>query len=215
MLRQTTLSLRSGLKSHQIGAVGSPQHRNRYATTYGSQRIKYGDGGFGISVYSARKSRHLRIRPYDILEKRTLTPKDPLSTTSTVLSAHWRAFALEDGGVLFTHPSHKQLMTWGQEVLNREAEVMTENMIQNAKEKGLPPPRKTAVSAMNHHISSKIQGIIADKTLENAGIAEWRKKHLWHLMRAKTQPQDRSRLRDTAHSSIFYAVKAAYMRRVD
>jgi hypothetical protein len=120
----------------------------------------------------------------------TKTHETGIAETNTALSAHWRPFALEDGGVLFTHPSHKQIMTWSQEVVKREAEKRGGDM-----------------STYDQHTNSRIQAIIADKTLENAALDEWRRKHLWKLVQAKAFGLGKDRLRGSVFDSIRDTVK--------
>lgn len=85
-------------------------------------------------------------------------------TTTKTLSPQWRMFALTDGGVLLTHPSHKQVMQWNQETLKRENAAIGQ-------------------ADFDRHVDSKIQALMADATLEAVPLSEWRRAHMWRLIR--------------------------------
>lgn len=189
MLRGTGV-LQKRLKSTQKSGTGSPMERNRFAHEYNRRQIRYGNQGWGMSTYHPRKVRTPPIKDLSDIFARKVTEVDPIMSANTALSAHWRPFALEDGGVLFTHPSHKQIMTWTQEVLKRESEE------RNGGE----------MTTFDQHTNSRVQAIIADKTLENSALDDWRKKHLWKLVQAKAFGEGRHRLSGSVYDSIRQSV---------
>lgn len=190
MLRSSAV-LHKKLKSTQKSGTGSPMERNRFAHNYSRGQIRFGNKGWGMSTYHPRRVRVPAVDPLNNLFQSTTTHETPIADANTALSAHWRPFALEDGGVLFTHPSHKQVMTWSQEVIKREAEE-----------------RGGEMNMYDHHTNSRIQAIIADKTLENAALDEWRRKHLWKLVQAKAFGLGKDRLAGSVYDSIRESMKA-------
>ena len=185
MLRQTVLNLKTaGLKSHQITGAGYAYSKNRFAYNYGQAQMKYGNGGFGMSTYSVRKKHNPKPRP--------MRDVGPLST---VLSGHFRSYALADGGVLVTHPSHKQLMQWSHDVEEREAAA-------------------AGITAVSENNKAKIQSIMVDNTLENYALSAWRRKHLWTLVRAKNGYVTEDGNRHWRHSLYQTVRSAAILRRI-
>jgi hypothetical protein len=94
----------------------------------------------------------------------SVATRDHASNTTKSLSPHWRSFALSDGGVLFVHPSHSQVMSWNQATLKKEAEA-------------------TGMSSMDQWVNSRMQAIIAENTLEGVTLSHWRKRHIWALLK--------------------------------
>ena len=60
MLRATLSVL---VKSHQLKKAQHPDASSRYGRNYNRSFIKYGFGGFGMSVYSPKKNRSFRVQP--------------------------------------------------------------------------------------------------------------------------------------------------------
>ena len=151
--------------SHQLKKGQNPLRPASLGRQYSRNYIKYGPGGIGISTYSARKDRRLRVNSLPPVPSTiSFGNETGLSQTTQSLSPHWRTYALEDGGVLFTHPSHEQVMRWGQQVFRKEAEA-------------------TGRTAMSEWTDSRIQSILADNTLENYSIKYWRQRHMWNLIK--------------------------------
>jgi hypothetical protein len=165
MLRNS-LTLR--VHSHQLKKGQHPLRPASLGRHYSRSYIRYGTGGLGISTYSSRKDRRFRVNSLP-WSNAGLSPQQEdqqgLCQTTRSLSPHWRTFALEDGGVLFTHPSHEQVMRWGQQVLRKESEA-------------------TGRTAMSDWTDSRIQAILADNTLENYSIKYWRQRHMWNLIKS-------------------------------
>lgn len=183
MLRQTLLNLKTaGLKSHQITGAGYAYSKNRFAYHYGQAQMKYGNGGWGMSTYSVRKKYNPKPRP--------MSQNLPMHT---VLSGHFRSYALADGSVLITHPSHKQLMQWSHAVEEKEAAI-------------------AGITAVTENNKAKIQSIIVDNTLENYALSAWRRKHLWHLIKAKSGVNTSDAQRSYRHS-IYQSVRSASILR--
>jgi hypothetical protein len=163
--------------SHTKKKGQNPKRPASLGRHYSRSYIRYGVGGLGISTYSTRKDRRFVVNKLPMPPQSLPSPspsssslpsdsdKLGLSRTTKSLSPHWRTFALEDGGVLFTHPSHEQVMKWGQQVFRKEAEV-------------------TGRTAMSDWTDSRIQAILADNTLENYSIKYWRQRHMWNLIKS-------------------------------
>lgn len=169
------------VKSHQLKKAQHPDAGTRFGRHYNRSMVRYGFSGFGISTYSTRKNRSFVVRPTSKGQFSTMTTRDPatgalgtvrssvisrdhLSNTTKSMSPHWRSFALADGGVLFVHPAHKQIMTWNQDTLRREAEA-------------------TGLTSMDQWVHSRMQALIADNTLGNVSLSHWRKRHMWALIK--------------------------------
>lgn len=138
-----------------------------------------------MSVYSPKKDRRFRVLPgfpSPSPQEMDVSGSSPpvswerergLSTTTKALSPNFRAFALADGGVLFAHPTHQEIMKWGQEVLTRETEALG------------------GKSNMDEYVNSRIQAILADNTTENVSLSHWRKNHMWNLIKSHGKLQRR------------------------
>lgn len=177
MLRATLSVL---VKSHQLKKSQHPNAGTRYGRNYNRAFIKYGFGGYGMSVYSPKKNRSFRVQPQATHigsegseEHRTTDlTTGGLSNTTRSLSPHWRSFALDDGGVLFIHPSHQQVMSWSHETHKKETEAM-------------------GMTSMDEWVNSRIQSIMADNTLENVSLGHWRRRHMWMLIKSHGKMQRR------------------------
>ncbi|CCW65657.1 unnamed protein product [Phytomonas sp. EM1] len=170
MLRRCWVALH--VQSHQKKRGQHPNAGTRYGRVYNRGFIRYGFGGFGMSVYTPKKDRRFRIRPVPQAATAPLSDENGLSPTTRTLSPNFRMFALSDGGVLVTHPSHQQIMRWNQGVLDEECKA-------------------TGMTSMDNYINSRIQAIIADNTIENISISQWRKTHMWNLIKAHGSLQRR------------------------
>ncbi|CAD2212856.1 hypothetical protein AGDE_01917 [Angomonas deanei] len=171
MLRCSPVLLR--VQSHQKKRALHPNAGTRYGRVYNRGFVRYGFGGFGMSVYSTKKDRRFTVEP--MLEKPlygSLSPEGGLSPTTKALSPNFRAFALADGGVLFLHPSHRQVMQWGQAVLQEETKA-------------------TGMTAFDEMVNSRLQSMIADNTIENTAITHWRRQHMWNLVKSHGRLQRR------------------------
>lgn len=170
MLQRTTVLLR--VQSHQLKRAQHPNAGTRYGRVYNRGFIRYGFGGFGMSVYSPKKNRSFRpLSPQPPLGD-PLADDSGLAPTTRTLSPNFRTFALADGGVFVSHPSHAQIMQWNQGVLRAENEA-------------------TGATAMDEYVNSRIQAIIADNTIENTSLSHWRKAHMWNLVKAHGRIQRR------------------------
>lgn len=158
------------VKSHQLKKAQHPNAGTRLGRNYTRGFVKYGFLGFGMSTYTPRKNRAPKIQRQ--APPPAIAKSFHLSQTTKSLSPHFRSFALADGGVLFAHPSHKQIMQWGQDTLTKEAEA-------------------TGMTSMDQFVQSRIQAIIADNTLENVSLSHWRKKHMWTLLKSRGKIQKR------------------------
>lgn len=168
MLRHCMTLLK--VQSHQKKRAQHPNASTRYGRVYNRGFIRYGFGGFGMSVYSSRKNRTFRVEPpqpslQDGDRASHFADDKPLVSTTRTLSPNFRMFALEDGGVLVTHPSHAQIMGWGQKVHDAECAA-------------------TGATSMDHYVNSRIQAIIADNTIESTSLKQWRRTHMWNLIKA-------------------------------
>ncbi|EPY26212.1 hypothetical protein STCU_06265 [Strigomonas culicis] len=170
MLRLTQLLCK--VQSHQKKRAQHPNAGTRFGRVYNRGFIRYGFGGFGMSVYSPKKNRNFTVEPPQESVPDVLAADRGLTPTTRSLSPNFRAFALDDGGVLMTHPSHEQVMRWGQGV--RQAEG-----------------RATGMTAMDEAVNARIQSIIADNTIENVSLQHWRKNHMWNLVKAHGRLQRR------------------------
>eukprot|EP00796_Vickermania_ingenoplastis_P008210 gene8210-5735_t len=179
MLRGTRCLLR--VQSHQKNRSQSPHAGTRFGRVYNRGFIRYGFGGFGMSVYSPKKDRRfVPLPPFP-----SLTPVEHgisssvweaeggMTTATRSLSPNFRAFALGDGGVLMAHPSHKQIMAWGQQVLTKETAAAG------------------GKTSMDEYVNSRIQAILADQTIENVTLSHWRRNHMWNLVKSHGKLQRR------------------------
>ncbi|KAK7197907.1 hypothetical protein NESM_000745100 [Novymonas esmeraldas] len=178
MLRLTVSLLR--VQSHQKKRAQHPNAGTRFGRVYNRGFIRYGFGGFGMSVYSTKKDRRFRVMPVPPPPPAT-TPAEQLdlfaddrgmATTTRTLSPTFRMFALEDGGVFVSHPSHAQIMRWNARVHTEEGKA-------------------TGNTVMDEYVNSRIQAIIADNTIENASLSQWRKAHMWAVIKSHGKLQRR------------------------
>lgn len=211
MLRCSRWLLR--VQSHQKNRSQTPQAGTRFGRVYNRGYIRYGFGGFGMSVYSPKKDRRFRVlpsfpspSPVEMGELRGsmasplsssadganetsyfLTQRG-LSTTTRALSPNFRMFALADNGVMVLHPTHQDIMRWGQRVLEKEKEALTEPSDDGSDVLNKSSSRR---ASMDNHIQSRIQAILANNTTENVSLSHWRKNHMWHLIKAHGRLQRR------------------------
>lgn len=231
MLRLSRWLLR--VQSHQKNRSQTPHAGTRFGRVYNRGYIRYGFGGFGMSVYSPKKDRRFRVLPpfpspsavemgevggtesgrgtaplsssvdHSSGENVVVLTQRGLTSTTRALSPNFRLFALADNGVLVVHPTHQDIMRWGQEVLEKETEAL---------EKGSDGPQEgsTAKSrrraSMDDYTRSRIQAILANNTTENVSLSHWRKNHMWHLIKAHGRLQRRWGVPDTlqgARTTLF------------
>ena len=129
------LKIRSHTRPSNRHPLGGAKHGREYNMSF----KRYACGGWGIGTYSVGKDR--RYMPKDIygVSKAPKTPKNSdvsigdgadretsYTRTTKSLSAQFRPFALDDGGVLFVHPTHKQVMEWGSDAMKKERELTAE-----------------------------------------------------------------------------------------
>lgn len=152
------------IKSVQMYRVGNPLRGKGYGRNYTKSFKRYAFGGWGMGVYSVRKDR--RFMPKVAFGDPSWPSNDsaPFSRTTKSLSPHWRAFALKDGGVFFSHPSHKQTMLWGQDSMKKEQ-------------------AKLGLTGMDQQINSRMQAIIAENTIENVSLSQWRRAQINSMIR--------------------------------
>lgn len=170
MLRRCQALLR--VQSHQKKRAQHPNAGTRFGRNYNRGFIRYGFGGFGMSVYSSRKNRNFRVQKVAETAGDPLADDHGLSATTRTLSPNFRTFALNDGGVFVTHPSHAQIMQWNQKVLQEEC-------------------KETGMTTMDQFVNSRIQSILADNTIENISLSHWRRTHMWNLIKAHGRLQRR------------------------
>lgn len=178
MLRFTQALLR--VQSHQKKRAQHPNAGTRFGRVYNRGFIRYGFGGFGMSVYTPKKDRTFKVRPVDpepavtiAGERRDLfADNSGMAATTRTLSPTFRMFALEDGGVFVSHPSHEQIMRWNQGVLTEEGKA-------------------TNNTAMDEYVNSRIQAIIADNTIESTSLSQWRRAHMWNIIKSHGNLQRR------------------------
>lgn len=163
------------VQSHQQKNVGSiPLKGHGYGRNYTQTLVKYASKGWGIGTYSARKDRRFLPRRFN----RAVTAEEkfdftmPIGRTTKTLSPHFRPFALADGGVLFVHPSSREILTWTHEVLGKEQKA-------------------SGLGNVHDESRAKIQALIADNTIEHVSIGQWRQLHIQRLLR-KTLQRNRS-----------------------
>jgi hypothetical protein len=160
MLRQTSPLL---VLSHQRQHSGNRLAGKGYGRSYNLAFKKFGFGGMGCSVHHVKKDRRFVVTSLNDTAPAGKHIDEPLGNTSKTLSPHWRPFGLTDGGVLFTHPSQKQVMGWTQTILQKEQQA-------------------SGLSTYDQQVNSKIQSLVADNTLENVSLAQWRRQHLFNLI---------------------------------
>lgn len=135
-----------------------------------------------MSVYSSKKDRRFRVLPPPQIEA-PFSDVSGLSSTTRTLSPNFRIFALRDGGLLVAHPSHKDIMQWGQKVLSVESEA------------------KEVKASMDEYVDSRIQSIIANNTIENVSLSRWRKNHMWNLLKSHGKLQRRWGMPDSVQGA--------------
>ncbi|CAJ1012828.1 hypothetical protein Q4I28_008141 [Leishmania naiffi] len=178
MLRFTQALLR--VQSHQKKRAQHPNAGTRYGRVYNRGFVRYGFGGFGMSVYTPKKDRTFKVMPVPPSPPATTAAEQRddfadnrgLVATTRTLSPTFRMFALEDGGVLVSHPSHAQVMQWNQRVHTEEGKA-------------------TNRTTMDEYVNSRIQAIIADNTIENTSLSQWRKAHMWNVIKSHGRLQRR------------------------
>jgi hypothetical protein len=109
-------------------------------------------------------------------------PHKPHLTVCNTLSPHWRPFALQDGGVLFIHPTQKQVMSWTADVLRLENE-------------------KAGMKGVHDEAVHKIQAIVARDSLDHISYQYWRKQHLDLLIRKHQRRNNSTPLVDYCKAS--------------
>ena len=123
----------------------------------------YAQGGFGTGTYTTAKDRRFKtpmfIEPFEPHKPENM----PMTNTTKSLSHEWKPFALNDGGVLFLHPTRDQIMAWNQKVMLKERET-------------------TGMTTRDHDIEAKTQTLMADNTLEHISLAAYRREHLTRLI---------------------------------
>jgi hypothetical protein len=159
----TTLSLL--IKSHQTHGTGHPLAGKRYGRSNTRHAVSYGGYGWGISFFVQPKDR--TFKPMRFNGPATLEGHTAQSTTTKTLSAHFRPFALADGGVLIVHPSQKQIMSWTHDVLGREQAA-------------------SGLGDVHAATRSKIQALVSGSAVENVSVSHWRQKHIERLLRKHT-----------------------------
>ncbi|KAG5465649.1 hypothetical protein CUR178_00359 [Leishmania enriettii] len=178
MLRFTRAQLR--VQSHQKKRAQHPNAGTRYGRVYNRGFVRYGFGGFGMSVYTPKKDRTFKVVPVPppppattAAERRDdFADNRGLAATTRTLSPTFRMFALEDGGVFVSHPSHAQIMRWNQRVHTEEGKAANSTV-------------------MDEYVNSRIQAIIADNTIENTSLSQWRKAHMWNVIKSHGKLQRR------------------------
>ena len=167
------------IQSHQhFHTTVIPYHGHGYGRNWTKSLVKYASKGWGISNYSARNDNRFIPRRFN----RTVTAEErhnyfaPIGKTTKTLSPHFRPFALADGGVLFTHPSSREILTWTHEVLGKEQQA-------------------SGLGNIHDESRAKIQSLIADNTIEHVSIGQWRQLHIQRLLR-KTLERGRHEFAD-------------------
>lgn len=187
MLRSTRSLLR--VQSHQKNRSQTPQAGTRFGRVYNRGFVRYGFGGYGMSVYTPKKDRRFRVQPapppptpaeLGIGSPSIWAREGGLSTTTRALSPNFRAFALADSGVLFAHPTHQEIMRWGQKVLETETATA-----------GSDGEEKRSPASMDAYVHERIEAILADNTLENVSLTHWRKNHMWTIVKSHAKMQRR------------------------
>jgi len=159
-------SITRAVQSHQKRQYRVPQFAAGYGRNWNESFKRYANRGWGLGFYNPQLDRRFR----GMTSNRRLSQEEiddgcqPLSRTTKTLSPHFRPFALEDGGVMFLHPTTKQILTWTHDVLGKE---------------------QTASGIGNVHDQSraKLQALIADNTIEHVSLATWRRTHVQRILR--------------------------------
>lgn len=140
-----------------------------YGRSYNGKAIRQNaNSGWGISTYSAGKDRRYQYARAPHKPHAPDAPANmPISNVTKNLSHEWRPFALNDGGVLFIHPTRDQVLKWSEEVMKRER-------------------ASAGMSTRDHDTSAKIQTLIADNTLEHISLTTWRRTQLYNLLRRQS-----------------------------
>eukprot|EP00760_Papus_ankaliazontas_P023195 PhM_4_TR1979/c0_g1_i2/m.43773 len=162
MLQRTTHCLGRQKSQVQHGI----RHRlasSRWGRNYNYAMAMYGPYGYGIGKIQPRRDRSapiVSITP-DAKSTTSLTQSDVTRT----LSPEWTPYALADGGVLFTHPSTKQVLQWTHDVMKHEREASGQSSRYDAER------------------SAKIRDLLARNTIEAQPIEAWRKRHVVDVLR--------------------------------
>lgn len=178
MLRATVSLLR--VQSHQKKRSQHPNAGTRFGRVYNRGFVRYGFGGFGMSTYSTKKDRTFKTLPPQSMPIGGPHAGDEggLAPTTQTLSPNFRTFALADGGVFVTHPSHSQIMQWNGGVLQADA-------------KAAAAGPSGGMTSMDQFVNSRIQAIIADNTIENVSLSQWRRTHMWNIIKSHGNLQRR------------------------
>ena len=172
MLRASISRLR-GTKSTQIDRGKHPLSGSRKGRSYNHAYRTYGPYGYGVGKMTTRKNRSVDIAPrHDIQRPRPNGSRDgPLSDVHRTMSKHWVPYALEDGGVLFTHPSTKEMLRWSHDTLREERKCT-----------GM-------YSTTDADRDAKIKTLLERNSIEAQPIEAWRKKHIAQLLKEKLRIQ--------------------------
>lgn len=182
MLRSTHTFLR--VQSHQqLGVSSTPLKGHGYGRQWTASSIKYSNKGWGVGAYHARQEKRFLPRRFgrDVSTEEKFDFSAPIGKTTKTLSPHFRPFALADGGVLFVHPSSREILTWTHEVLGKEQKA-------------------SGLGNVHDESRAKIQGLIADNTIEHVSITQWRQVHIQRLLR-KTIQKNRHEYANWSRSS--------------
>ena len=152
--------------------VTKQRHRlsgSKQGRTYNYAYRVYGPWGYGIGKLQPRKDRSAAIIPRSDVEAPSPhgSLHGPLSDVTRSLSKEWIPYALEDGGVLFTHPTTHNMLRWSHETLREER-------------------RATGLySTYDADRDAKIKTLLARNTIEAQPLESWRRKHIVQLLRAR------------------------------
>ncbi|KNH09480.1 hypothetical protein XU18_0165 [Perkinsela sp. CCAP 1560/4] len=163
MFRQPKALLKQ-TKSTVVQSTRHPLSGSKKGRDYNYAYRTFGPFGYGVGKNQSKKDRTAVIfpKPYPPSAQRT---DGPLSDVSRSLSKDWAPYALQDGGVLFAHPSMHQVLQWSHETLKEER-----------KTTGLH-------SIVDYDRDAKIKTLLARNTIEAQPIEYWRKKHITQLLR--------------------------------
>ena len=165
MLRRTTADLKGGeLKSvvqkvHRTYKGGRGYAKIRSRSFVETENKGLGSGFTGVIP----KQRLFKMSDTGIAAHEFADTAKPLGRPAKTLSPQWRPFALADGGVLFVHPSQKQVLAWSQQVMKREADT-------------------NGLGSVQQHTNTKIEQLLADNTIEHVPLSQWRRQHMWALV---------------------------------
>jgi hypothetical protein len=166
MLRSTFVACSKPVSKQYInrGNQKSASFGHRYDKT--TLRL-FANGGWGMGTYTSAKDRRWKT-PTFVEDFPVGKPANMgMSNTTKTLSPEWRPFALDDGGVLFVHPTRDDVMQWNQQTLVKEREA-------------------SGMASRDNDTVAKIQALIADNTLEHISLARWRRTQLRSIIRRQT-----------------------------